>query len=78
MKYLTLLILLASFNSFSQEQEGDLAIPVSDLEIQKQEEELPPTIDEVEVRQKDQKKIDQRGKRSHGVQDKEENDRRKY
>ncbi len=62
MKYLTLLFLLCSLSAFAQEKEGDLAIPVSDLEIQKQEEELPPTIDEVEVRQVRKTKVEPKEK----------------
>lgn len=60
MKYLSLLLLVLSFNVLSQEKEGDLALPVTDLEIERQEEELPPTIDEVEVKQKQDKKKDLR------------------
>lgn len=56
MGYLTLFLLFVSFNIMAQEKEGDLALPVSDLEIEKQEEELPPTLEEVEIRQKRDRK----------------------
>lgn len=56
MKYLTLLILLFSLSAIAQDKEGDLALPVSDLEIQEQqEEELPPTLEEVPIKQSDRK-----------------------
>lgn len=56
MKYLTILVLMMSFNVFSQEKEGDLQLPVTDVsQIEKQEEELPPTLDEVEMKQKEKK-----------------------
>jgi len=55
MRYLTLLLLLVSMNILAQEKEGDLALPVSDIEIEKQEEELPPTIDQVEMKQNQKK-----------------------
>lgn len=51
MRYLTLFLLFVSFNIQSKEEEGDLALPVSDIEIEKQEEKLPPTIDQVEMKQ---------------------------
>lgn len=56
MKFLTILILLFHFNLYAQNTEADLNLPVSDVsEIQKQEEEIPPTIDEVEMKQKNKK-----------------------
>lgn len=55
MRYLTIFLLLFSLNIQAQEKEGDLALPVSDLEIERQEEELPPTIDQVEIKQKQTK-----------------------
>lgn len=55
MRYLTLFLLFISINIQAQEKEGDLALPVSDLEIERQEEELPPTIDQVEIKQKETK-----------------------
>lgn len=55
MRYLTLFLLLLSMNIMAQEKEGDLALPVSDLEIEKQEEALPPTIDQVQMKQKQTK-----------------------
>lgn len=55
MRYLTISLLLFSLNIQAQEKEGDLALPVSDLEIERQEEELPPTIDQVEIKQKQTK-----------------------
>lgn len=65
MKVLLPMILLLSFSSFAQEgQEGDLQLPVSDIEqIERQEEELPPTLDEVQMKQEDEKeKIDKKTK----------------
>jgi len=55
MRYLTLFLLLISMNIMAQEKEGDLALPVSDLEIERQEEELPPTLEEVEIKQNEDK-----------------------
>lgn len=57
MKFLTIPILLFNFNLFAQEErEADLNLPESDIsKIQKQEEKLPPTIEEVEMKQKDEK-----------------------
>lgn len=78
MKYLTLLFLVLSFNVYSQEQEGDLALPVTDLEIERQEEELPPTIDEVEVRQNEEEQSDHRGVRSGRTDGSEDTERKKY
>lgn len=51
MRYLTLFVLFVSMNIHAQDKEGDLALPVSDVEIEKQEERLPPTIDQVEMKQ---------------------------
>lgn len=65
MKHFTLLLLLISFNTYSQEKEGDLQLPVTDLsEIERQEEEVPPTIDEVEMKQKKAKKIKTKTKKT--------------
>lgn len=56
MKYLTALVLIVSLNAYSQEKEGDLQLPVTDLsQVEKQEEEIPPTLDEVEMKQKEDK-----------------------
>lgn len=78
MKYLTLLILILSLNVHAQsrapEREGDLALPVTDLEIEKQEEALPPTIDQVEMKQHEDKQSDHhrvRGRRPHGSEEAE-------
>ncbi len=56
MRYLTLFLFFISFNLMAQEKEADLMLPVSELEIEKQEEELPPTLEEVEIRQKKDRK----------------------
>lgn len=53
MKYLTIFLFIFSLNLHAQEREGDLNLPVSDLpEVERQEEELPPTINEVEMKEK--------------------------
>jgi hypothetical protein len=52
MKCLTVLFLTLSFNLFAQDKEADLQIPVSDIsEIQREEADLPPTLEEVEMKQ---------------------------
>jgi hypothetical protein len=56
MKYLTLFILVFHFNLHAQDKEADLQLPVSDVsQIQKQEEEMPPTLDQVEMKQTEKK-----------------------
>lgn len=56
MKYITLFLFVFQLNVYAQEKEGDLNLPVADIEeIEKQEEELPPTIDEVEMEQEEVK-----------------------
>ena len=76
MRYLTFFLLFISIHSFAQDKEGDLQLPVSDLEIEKQEEELPPTIDQVETHYGKQKQSESnnhrnRGSRPHGSEDTE-------
>ena len=81
MKYLTLLILLFSLNIQAQEREGDLALPVTDLEIEKQEEELPPTIEEVEMQDGNTKKENHSSDYRNGrkrTDGREDSQRRKY
>lgn len=53
MKYLTMTFLLMSFSVFAQDKEGDLQLPVSDISQIEKQEEVPPTIDEVEMEQED-------------------------
>ena len=53
MKYLLLFIFMFHFNTWAQDKEGDLQLPVVDVsEIERQEEEQIPTLDEVEMKQK--------------------------
>lgn len=83
MKYLTLLLLVLSMNVLAQskakEQEGDLALPVTDLEIEKQEEEkLPPTIDQVEMNQHEDKQSNHHRVRSSGSDGSEDSQGKKY
>jgi hypothetical protein len=80
MRYLTLLILLFSFSIYAQEKEGDLQLPVSDLEIEKQEEEMPPTLEEVEMNHGTEQEDESyhRGDRSRGPDGSEDTKRRKY
>jgi hypothetical protein len=57
MKILAFIILVSTLNLWAQDKEGDLQLPVSDvsnLEREEQREELPPTLDEVEMKQKKQ------------------------
>ena len=67
MRLSIIFLILFSSASFAQtDREGDLQLPVTDLgQIQKQEEKLPPTIDEVEMKQKtkeskEYKKLDEK------------------
>jgi hypothetical protein len=78
MRYLTLFLLLISINIHAQEKEGDLALPVSDLEIERQEEELPPTIDEVEIKQHEEKQSDNHRDGSGRTDGRKNPERRKY
>ncbi len=51
MKLFTLLLLLST-SAFAQESEADLQLPVTDIsEMQKEEEESVPTLEEVQMRQ---------------------------
>lgn len=57
MKILIAILFLLNLPLWAQDKEGDLQLPVSDVsEIQKEEEKLPPTIDEVEMKEKDDKR----------------------
>ncbi len=56
MKFLIIGLLLTHLplHAQSQDKEADLQLPVSDIsQIQEQEEKLPPTIQEVEMKQKE-------------------------
>lgn len=65
MRYLTCVLLILSFNVLAQEKEGDLQLPVTDVsQIERQEEELPPSIEEVEMKQKEPKPKKQKDDRS--------------
>ncbi len=62
------LILLMTFlitsPLFAQDREGDLQLPVSELsEIQREEERLPPTIEEVEMTRSKEINDDKEGKK---------------
>lgn len=71
MKCLTILFLLSSLNLYAQDKEADLQMPVTDVsQIERQEEELPPTLEEVEMKQKKttpDKKTDYPGGQSSGL-----------
>ena len=58
MKIIILLLsLIFHLNASSEDKEGDLQLSVSDVSlIEKQKEELPPTIEEVEIIKKEKKK----------------------
>lgn len=53
MKYLTMTFLLMSFSVFAQDKEGDLQLPVSDISQIEKQEDVPPTIDEIEMEQEE-------------------------
>ncbi len=56
MKYTILFVSLFSSLCFAaNDREGDLQMPVTDIsQIQRQEQELPPSLDEVKMEQKNQ------------------------
>lgn len=49
MKYLTVFLLLLCFNVHAEDKEGDLQLPVTDISEIQEQEEMPPSIDEVEM-----------------------------
>ncbi|HXH30199.1 MAG TPA: hypothetical protein VNJ01_05250 [Bacteriovoracaceae bacterium] len=57
MRHSILFLIIFSSVSFAQTyREGDLQLPVTDLgQIQRQEKQLPPSIDDVVMKQKDDK-----------------------
>lgn len=70
------LILVLSVIAFSQDQEGNLQQPVSDLdEIQKEEEALPPTIDEVPMYEEDSKREKEKAKTKSPDRSRSDNER---
>lgn len=66
MKYLTMTFLLMSFSVFAQDKEGDLQLPVSDISQIEKQEEVPPSLDEVEMEQEEpEKETKKAGSKTH-------------
>lgn len=64
---LVILLLLLSTSAFAQESEADLQLPVTDIsDMQKEEEESVPTLEEVQMRQP--RREQQRAEESPAVQ----------
>lgn len=78
MRYLTYFVLFISLSVQAQEKEGDLALPVSDIEIEKQEERLPPTIEEVEIKQHEDKQSHHHRDRGIRTDGRKNPERKKY
>lgn len=63
MKLLLMVVLLFHGSIFAQDKEGDLQLPVSDIQQERQEQELPPTLDEVEMKEKKEKPAENQKKK---------------
>jgi hypothetical protein len=56
MKFLLLVILTLPSTAFCEDKEGDLLLPVTDISQVEKQEEVPPSLEEVEMQQKKTKK----------------------